>query len=998
MQLKVIMRRSIKFASIVFLFLCVANLLRDCHAAEPGQAELALPPDTEGSPLPPDEALKRITVPDGFKVTLFASEPDIRQPIAMTFDDRGRLWVCECYSYPDFKVKNRDRVVILEDTDGDDRHDKRTIFWDKGNSLAGIEYGYGGIWVCCAPHLLFIPDKNGDDVPDGEPEVVLDGWTTEAKHNMFNGLKWGPDGWLYGCHGILATSRVGRPGTPENKRVALNCSIWRYHPTRKTFEVVCHGTTNPWGIDFNEYGEGFFTNCVIDHAFHIIPGAHYKRMYGQDLNPYVYELMNSASDHLHWVGGHWTESRKGAEHDEPGGGHAHSGTLIYLGENFPKEYYGTLFTCNIHGNRVNNDSLKRKGSGWVAKHRPDFFKANDPFFRGVALAMGPDGGMYIADWSDTGECHDYEEVHRQSGRIYKVTYRTPKQSPSLNLAASSNAELAQLHEQGGEWQVRHARRLLAERAQSGSDIADAKKALSAPVANATLVQRLRRIWTLYLVGGPIDPDLYGDLANTNDESVGWFTRQGFNATRSDSIYVLDNHAQLRLVFASLMGKMSLDQRWQVAEALCKHAEDENDQNIPLMLWYGIEPAVRQDPKRAIALALTSKLSKPRKYITRRLCEPDLRNGYLTVVVAAIAGSNDAAIQHSMLAGMSEAFRGHKSHPAPAGWSDLTARLAHNESAEIKNLVRTLSLIFGDASALRQLRATLADTQAPIPDRTAAVELLSERKTDGLAPQLVKLLDEPSLRTAALRAMSAYDDRSIPNEILKRYSKWDESERIEAINTLTSRRSYARALLAAMEAKIVPVQDVSPFHARQLAALKNREISERLANIWGRAKPVANDKEKLKRMIAATLPEEVIAQADVRAGRAVFTRMCGACHSLFGEGAKIGPELTGAQRANLDYVLENLIDPGALVGRNYQMTIATLDDGRVLSGVIDTETDATVALKTTSGSMTIARSDIADLTTSPVSMMPEGQLDKLSFDELRDLVAYLRSPRQVSLPE
>ena len=267
--------------------------------------------------MPPAEALKRITVPDGFNVTLFAHEPDIRQPIAMTFDDRGRLWVCECYSYPDFKVKNRDRVVILEDTDGDGRHDKRTIFWDKGNSLTGIEFGYGGIWVCCARTCSSSPTRTATTCPDGEPEIVLDGWTTEAKHNVFNGLKWGPDGWLYGCHGILATSRVGRPGTPDDKRVTLNCCIWRYHPTRKTFEVVCHGTTNPWGIDFNEYGEGFFTNCVIDHVFHMIPGAHYKRMYGQDLNPYVYELMDAASDHLHWGGGHWTESRTGRRSTTP---------------------------------------------------------------------------------------------------------------------------------------------------------------------------------------------------------------------------------------------------------------------------------------------------------------------------------------------------------------------------------------------------------------------------------------------------------------------------------------------------------------------------------------------------------------------------------------------------------------------------------------------------------------------------------------------------------
>jgi putative membrane-bound dehydrogenase-like protein len=959
--------------------------------------EVPLPPDTEGSPLPSAEALKRITVPQGFKVTLFAHEPDIRQPIAMAFDDRGRLWVCECYSYPDFKVKNNDRVVILEDTNNDGRHDKRTIFWDKGNSLTGIEYGYGGIWVCCAPHLLFIADKNGDDVPDGEPEVVLDGWTTDAKHNVFNGLKWGPDGWLYGCHGILATSRVGRPGTPDDKRVTLNCSIWRYHPTRKTFEVVCHGTTNPWGIDFNEYGEGFFTNCVIDHAFHMIPGAHYKRMYGQDLNPYVYELMDSASDHLHWVGSHWYESRQGAEHDAPGGGHAHSGTLIYLGDNFPKEYYGTLFTCNIHGSRVNNDSLERKGSGWVAKHRPDFFKGNDAFFRGVALAMGPDGGMYIADWSDTGECHDYEQVHRDSGRIYKVTYGAVQPVPKFDLAGQSNAALVELHERSGEWYVRRTRRLLAERASARQDMTDAVKALSGPLRDKSLLHRLRRMWALYLVSGPIDPDLTGVLAQFNDESIGWLTRQGFDETRPDAIYVIDSHPHTRLVFASLMGRMSPDQRWKVAEQLSSHQEDEVDQNIPFLLWYGIEPVVPKNPGRALALAVSSKLTKPRKYIVRRLCEPDLRKENLAAVIAAIGKSNDDAAQISMLEGMSEAFHGLKNQSFPAGWNELSAKLAKSNSAEIKELVRTLSLIFGDPAALAHLRTALSDTSAKLSDRITAIELLSERKIEGLAPQLIKLLDEPALRTTALRGLSAYDDASIPAEILGRYPKWDETERIEAINTLTSRAPYAKALLDAMEAKIVPEQDVSPFHARQIAALKNRQISERLAKVWGRAATVAADKERLKRMIASTLPDKVIAQANVSAGRAVFTRMCGACHSLFGEGAKIGPDLTGAQRSNLDYVLENLIDPNALVGKNYQMTLVTLDDGRVVSGVIETESDAKVTLKTTSGQITLSRGEIEELRTSPVSMMPEGQLEKLSFEELRDLVAYLRSPRQVPLP-
>ncbi len=973
---------------------------------KPGDADITLPTDTEGQPLPPTEALKRVTVPPGFNVTLFAHEPDIRQPIAMTFDDRGRLWVCECYSYPDFKtVKNRDRVVILEDTDHDGRHDKRTIFWDRGNSLTGIEFGYGGIFVCCAPHLLFIPDKNGDDRPDGEPEVLLDGWTTKAQHNVFNGLKWGPDGWLYGCHGITATSRVGRPGTPDDKRIPLNCCIWRYHATRKTFEVVAHGTTNPWGIDFNEYGEGFFTNCVIDHAFHLIPGAHYKRMFGQDLNPYVYELMDAASDHLHWGGGHWTESRKGDEHDSPGGGHAHSGTLIYLGDNFPKEYYGSLFTCNIHGHRVNNDSLERKGSGWVAKHRPDFFKANDSWFRGVALAMGPDGGMYIADWSDTGECHDYEQVHRNSGRIYKVVYGEPTAPKDLNLAKHDPLALAKLQFHANNWHVQHARRLLAERAAT-HDMSEADQELwsQAEQALGNSRTRLRCLWALNATDA-LSKASVETLIFTEPDTLAHFvhfrwgqvdqTESFYAGIDADENYEIERFP-IVLSTLSLMRRLVDEDRWTIAEQVAKGARYESDKDIPLMLWYGIEPCVAKDPMRALQLAINSKITKPRKYIVRRLCEPDLRNENLAAVVAAIANSHDSAVQLSMLAGMSEAFAGLKNQPLPEGWDKLAAKLATSEDQEIIKLVRTLSLIFGDPAALAELHSTLENHNAKTADRIAAIELLSERKTEGLVSQLLKLLDQPPLRLAALRGLSAYDDASTPAEILTRYKSWDEADRIEAINTFASRASFANKLLDALESKQISREDVSPFHARQLAALKNRAINDRLAKVWGRANTTSGDKQRLKDQIKSTLSDAVIEQADLRAGRVVFSRMCGQCHSLFGEGAKIGPELTGAQRTNLDYVLENLIDPNAIVGQNYQMTVATLDDGRVVSGVIESQNDATVTLKTTSGKTTLTRSEIDELQTSPVSMMPEGQLEKLSSSELRDLVAYLRSPRQVPL--
>src|SRR5205823_231747 len=204
-----------------------------------------------------------------------------------------------------------DRILIFEDTDGDGTFDKRTVFHANLANVSGIQYGFGGVWVCATPNLLFIPDRNGDDVPDGPPEVVLDGWDLKAQHNVFNALTWGPDGWLYGCNGIQSHSKVARPGTPDKDRVALDCGVWRYHPVRKTFELVASGTTNPWGLDFDDYGEMFITNCVIHHLWHVVPGAHFERMYGQDQNPYCYGLIKSIADHIHWAGGAWTTSRGG---------------------------------------------------------------------------------------------------------------------------------------------------------------------------------------------------------------------------------------------------------------------------------------------------------------------------------------------------------------------------------------------------------------------------------------------------------------------------------------------------------------------------------------------------------------------------------------------------------------------------------------------------------------------------------------------------------------
>jgi len=618
-----------KITLLMGLYLAGAGLLPAASVVEPQTLPPGIPntQNQKDKPLSPEESLKKITVPPGFEVTLFAGEPDVMQPVAFDFDDRGRLWVVECFSYPDFKSQDSDRIVIYTDKDGDGRFDERKVFYEKGHRLSGIAVGFGGVWVCSAPNLLFIPDANGDDVPDGPPVVHLDGWTLKAGHNMVNGMAWGPDGWLYGRHGITAPSLVGRPGDPESARTQLSCSIWRYHPTRHIFEAVTHGTTNPWGLDWDDYGQPFFSNNVIGHLWHVVPGAHYKRMFGEDFNPYIYGLMDSCSDHKHWAGSDWTKSRGGQEHDLLGGGHSHAGAMIYLGDNWPDRYRHTIMMGNIHGNRLVYDELERKGSGYVGRHGGSFLMANDPWFRPVSVHYGPDGGVFVSDWNDLGECHDNDGVYRSSGRIYKITYGKTKPLGDLNLATLSDDELVKLQLHKNDWFVRHARRLLQERAAAGKLSGTAPAALKSILGqNPDVTRKLRALWALHATGDLEEGSLVKLLGHQSEE-MRWWAIQFLCEEKPLAPSVLDKFAALaqsdpspmvRLGLASALQRLALADRWRIAGALVSHEADGSDQNLPLMVWYGIEPLIPADRARAVQLMAQCKIPQVRQFISRRL--------------------------------------------------------------------------------------------------------------------------------------------------------------------------------------------------------------------------------------------------------------------------------------------------------------------------------------------------------------------------------------------
>ena len=606
-----------------------------------------------------EDAAEAMTVPEGFEVTLAASEPDVVRPIAFTHDDRGRLWVAEAHTYPvpAPEGEGKDRILIFEDTNGDGTLDRRKIFAEGLNLVSGLEVGFGGVWVGAAPYLLYIPIEEGTDRPAGPPEILLDGWGTQDTHETLNSFRWGPDGWLYGTHGVFTHSLVGKPGTPEAERTPLNASVWRYHPTRHTFERFAEGTSNPWGLDFNDYGHPFITACVIPHLYHIIQGARYQRQGGEHFNPYTFDDIKTHADHVHWVGErgpHAGNHRSGAA----GGGHAHAGAMIYLGGSWPGAYRNRIFMNNIHGYRANVDRLERAGSGYVGKHGEDFLFAHDSWSQMLNLRYGPDGSVHVIDWYDKNQCHSPNpDLHDKTlGRIFKVSHEDDEWV-QVDLQQMSSAELVALQLHENDWYVRHARRILQERGPDPEVHAALKRILQ---DNPDVTRRLRALWALHGTEGLADQDLIALLQDDDEVVRGWAIQllaegQAVSPEAMSQLAVMareDPSPLVRLYLASALQRVPPAERWDVLAGLMAHAEDADDHNLPLMVWYAAEPMAEVDLDRALQMALAAKLPNLLPYTVQRIAATGGQEARRTLA-HYLGEVEDPAQQQALLKGLNQ---------------------------------------------------------------------------------------------------------------------------------------------------------------------------------------------------------------------------------------------------------------------------------------------------------------------------------------------------------
>lgn len=949
--------------------------------------------------LKPEEAVEAMTVKNGYDVNVWAAEPMMSQPMAFCWDERGRLWIAENKDYESrgsgFSNAGNSRILILEDTDHDGVADSRKVFLEGIAFPAAIAVGFDGLFLGAPPNLLFVPDKNHDDKADMDDiEIRLTGWGIRDRHETLNSLIWGPDGWLYGCQGFATPSKVKvakgqgrlyRHNDPfpedilEGDGIDINGGVWRYHPTRDEFEVVAHGFSNPWGIDYDAKGQLFISACVIPHLWHVVPGGIYHRQGGQHFNPYVYNDIKTIGDHRHRS--------------------AHGGLRVYQSDAFPADQQGRLFMANIHEHAVLSDIVEQKGSGFIGHHGDDFLTANNAQWVGFSMELGPEGALYVLDWHDADICGK-EVLNEETGRIFRITPRQslaqewPGRYDDLNKLTDS--QLVALQTSKSSWHARRARLILqgrAAKAPLSKEVHEQLRKIFSGDSNTD--HRLNAMWALHVTGGFTENQLTAALSD-KDEYVRAWAVQLLSETRASAAAVekfqemaaSDKSPVVRLYLASAMQRLGDADKWVLAERLMAHGEDAGDHNLPKMIWFGTEPLVAGDPDRALALAAKSKIPMLAEFIARRVVDADATGRLIAVL------GNKPATLSSLLEGMRNGLEGRTDLTAPAGWQEVYGKLQKTGDSRVKQLALEIAQFFGDTEAARQYLATLKDSKAPTEQRRKALNALAGSQRKELTPEIPALLKEPSLRVDAIRAVAAYNNRSLGQLLLDQYKTWNADEKLEAVLALASRPDYGWMLTQALKSEQVPKRDVPAYVARQL----RRVVGSGFVEVWGPIDELGDDIAADYKKYTALLTDKAVAGANVANGKLIFQRTCGACHKMYGEGGSIGPELTGSNRANLDYLLSNVLDPSGEIQDDYKMVVVTTRDGRTYAGNVNAETERQLTLRVVGqDAVVINKSDIQSREESANSMMPPGLFNTLSDKEVLDLVAYLRTVEPVSPP-
>ena len=963
----------------------------------------------------PEEAVKRMKLPEGFEARLIASEPAIAQPVCIEFDDRGRLWVIQYLQYPNpaglkrVKVdqfsrtvydkipeppprgpKGADRITILSDFDANGRARQSKDFVGGLNLASGMAFGHGGVFVLQTPYLLFYPDRNRDDVPDSDPEVLLTGFGMEDAHSVANSLTWGPDGWLYGCQGSTVTAHI--------QGNEFQQGVWRYHPITHRFELFCEGGGNSWGLDFDEDGNLIYsTNLGPNRMLHGVQGGYYWKSFGKHgalHNPYTYGYFEHVP-HKNFTGGHVTD-----------------GGIIYQGDSFPEKFRGKYIANDLLGHAVQWHELERWGSSFKSAYGGELLTSNDTWFAPTDLTMGPDGSLFTADWYDKRTAHPDPDADwdRSNGRVYKIQYGRNVEphfpagfSPAdLDMTKLSSAQLVSLLDNKNDWFVRKARRLLADRRDPG---------VIAPLRKLVLESKndhlaLESLWALYVSGG-FDETFAGRLLDHGNSRIrSWTVRllgdeNKVSATIAAQLLRLadtDPDVMVRSQLASTAQRLPASLGLAMVQKLALRNLDAQDPYIPLLLWWAVERhavAASDEVVKLFSNPAAWNSAMMRETILPRLIRRYAAEGTEATLDACgqLLGSAPSPTDRRQLLaaldqGLQERAKKDQVIKTPAALEKQLDALSAANSFD--PVVIRVSARLGRESAYDRALKLAADTSAAAEARSSTLKLLGEMRRPDCVPTVLKLLggSEPeAIQLAALEALQHFDRDEIGDTLLRDYSHMHYEVRSHARDLLLSRNAWALAFLRQVDDGKIASKDVPIEQLRKISLHNDKQLNALVHKNWG--------------SITGGTPGETLAVVrrynnDIRAaagdpahGHEIFKKTCAVCHELFGEGEKVGPELTHANRQDRDFLLVSIVDPNAVIRKEFLNYNLETTDGRQLNGLIAEQTPNSVTLMAAKNERTvIPRDQIKSLRESPVSLMPEGLLNGMTPQELRDLFSYL----------
>lgn len=961
----------------------------------------------------PDEAVKRMSVPNGFQVQLVASEPLVRQPVCIEFDNRGRLWVIQYLQYPNpaglkrVKVdrysrtvydrvpepppkgpRGADRITILEDTDGDGRMDRSRDFIDGLNLTTGIAFGHGGVFVLNVPYLLFYPDRNRDDVPDSDPEVLLTGFGMEDAHSVANSLTWGPDGWLYGCQGSTVTANI--------RGIEFQQGVWRYHPLTREFELFCEGGGNSWGLDFDAVGNLFYsTNWGGFVMLHGLQGANYVKSFGKHgalHNPHAYGFF----DHV--------------PHRDFRGGHVTAGGIVYQGDSFPDSLRGKYIAADLLGHGVYWHHLEPRASSFQSAHGGELLKGNDTWFAPTDVTLGPDGAVYVADWHDARTAHPDPDAEwdRSNGRIFRIAASGTKPAVLMDFAKQSNEQLLALLDHRSQWYVRRARQELAHRREA-SIVPTLRERL---LKEASELRAVEALWTLHVSGG-FDEAFAVELLTSPHAAVrSWTIRflgdsKGVSSEMASRLnYFAEKEPSLavRTQVACSAARLPAHQAMPMINANIIRDVDHSDPSLPLLWWWAVERhsvSGREEVMKRFVRpsAWSSRLSRetllPR--LMRRYAAEGTNAGFECCLRLLKSAPSDAERDHlwePMHFGLREVPRGDAKSARLADVSELAELILASWRRSPDNLtLLSLAMSLEENEPREVVRQGIGNMKLDAGRRAALIGLLAESSDTSANSLLISLAlslsEAEPIRSAALTALARFDDERIATELLAAYQKLSAKLQSQARDLLLDRPASARLLLKAVDRGEIKAAEVPLDQIRRVAIHDNRELDALVTKHWGKLQ-AATREEKLAEV--RRLSNDLRAgPGDAASGKAVFKKHCANCHQLFGEGTKLGPDLTTANRKDQNFLLISLVDPSSVIRKEFVSAVVQTKDGRLLTGLIFDRSNAAVTLVNAKNErQTIAESDIDEFQESPISLMPDNQYQQLKPQELRDLFRYLGS--------